>query len=221
MKKLSVVMTVVLSSLCAVLAVPTQADVAPSKTTTNHVFVSGAVRNPGVYEIKSTDGVFELIAQAGGATSAVVSKVVVKRGATTMTVDVLESLRAGIAAPNLKLHNGDFVIVRKNDARILVMGEVKNPGSYNLPENGKISVVEAIALAGGFRADREVENITIIRKMANGKATTRILPADLADPKLKEQLQKDDVVNVTKAVDSTPRQAPLDGYFWFLSLGTH
>lgn len=60
------------------------------------------------------------------------------------------------------------VIVREvNSRRIYVTGEVARPGMY--PLRGQVSVIQAIALAGGFSDFANTDGIVIIRNAENGK----------------------------------------------------
>jgi polysaccharide export outer membrane protein len=60
------------------------------------------------------------------------------------------------------------VIVREvNSSRVYVSGEVARPGAY--PLRGRVSVVQAIALAGGFTAFADRDSIVLIRSNANGE----------------------------------------------------
>lgn len=60
------------------------------------------------------------------------------------------------------------VIVREvNSRRIYVTGEVARPGMY--PLRGRVSVVQAIALAGGFSDFANQDGIVVLRNEQSGK----------------------------------------------------
>jgi polysaccharide export outer membrane protein len=60
------------------------------------------------------------------------------------------------------------VMVREvNSARIYVTGEVARPGAY--PLRGRVSVLQAIALAGGFTDFADHDGIVVIRKGTPGQ----------------------------------------------------
>lgn len=60
------------------------------------------------------------------------------------------------------------VIVREvNSARVFVTGEVARPGAF--PLRGRVSVLQAIALAGGFSDFANTDGIVVIRNAENGK----------------------------------------------------
>ncbi|MFC1679650.1 polysaccharide biosynthesis/export family protein, partial [Elusimicrobiota bacterium] len=62
-------------------------------------------------------------------------------------------------------------ITEYGNKQVYVLGEVKNPGSYALPTEAPLSVLEAITLAGGFTQYASVDNTRVIRKSA-GKSRT-------------------------------------------------
>ncbi len=59
------------------------------------------------------------------------------------------------------------VIVREvNSTRVYVTGEVANPGSY--PLRGRVSLLQAVALAGGFSDFANKDGILVIREGRDG-----------------------------------------------------
>jgi polysaccharide biosynthesis/export protein len=59
------------------------------------------------------------------------------------------------------------VIVREvNSSRVFVTGEVRTPGSY--PLRGRVSALQAIALAGGFTDFADRDGVVIVRRGNEG-----------------------------------------------------
>jgi len=56
--------------------------------------------------------------------------------------------------------------------KIYVMGEVKNPGSFDVPPESKLTVLEAISLAGGFTPIAAKDRTRVIRTDSTGKSET-------------------------------------------------
>ncbi len=56
-----------------------------------------------------------------------------------------------------------IVNIRLKNFKVTVLGEVLRPGSYNI-ENERISVIEAIGMAGDLTIYGERENVTLIRE---------------------------------------------------------
>lgn len=54
-------------------------------------------------------------------------------------------------------------VERYHSRRIFILGAVNNPGSYDIPAEKELTVVEAISLAGGFTDEAAVNRTKIIR----------------------------------------------------------
>lgn len=81
-----------------------------------------------------------------------------------LATEIQDSLAPYVLDPKV------VVIVREvNSSRIFVTGEVVRPGAY--PLRGKVSLLQALALAGGFSAFADTDAILIIRP---GEAPGRI-----------------------------------------------
>jgi len=53
--------------------------------------------------------------------------------------------------------------------KVFVLGEVSKPGSYELPPESRLTVLEAISLAGGFSQVAAKDRTKVIRATADGK----------------------------------------------------
>jgi polysaccharide export outer membrane protein len=65
-------------------------------------------------------------------------------------------------------------VERYHSRRIFILGEVNNPGSYDIPEEKELTVVEAISLAGGFTEEAAVNKTKIVR-VEDGLEKTRVV----------------------------------------------
>ncbi|MGA7215837.1 MAG: polysaccharide biosynthesis/export family protein [Terrimicrobiaceae bacterium] len=79
--------------------------------------------------------------------------------------------------------------------RFTVLGQVQTPGSYSMPDNEPVTLLQAIGMAGGYTRIAEPSNITVKRiengvesllklnakRMARGDASAafRVLPGDV------------------------------------------
>ena len=90
------------------------------------------------------------------------------------------------------------VIVRFVDFKISVLGEVAAPGSFTI-KNGKVTVLEALALAHDLTIYGQRDNVKVIREDAAGKK--QIAELNLNDASVLNSpfyyLQQNDVVYVT------------------------
>lgn len=136
----------------------------------NKVFILGRVTNPGVIHFEGNGTLLEALALAGGLptrdTTIFLPKCSIIRGKNQIIwVDLVQLLQKGNLKLNVKLKNNDIIhIPESTDAAVFVMGEVKNPGSYQIQTPG-LSLLDVINLAGGPSEDANVEEIRIIRNM--------------------------------------------------------
>ena len=104
---------------------------------------------------------------------------------------ILEKVRAGFAADPM-------VVVRFVNFKVSVLGEVTAPGTYTV-KNGKINILEALALARDLTIYGQRDNVKIIREDSAGKK--EIVELDLNDASILNSpyynLQQNDVVYVT------------------------
>lgn len=78
-----------------------------------------------------------------------------------LAVDLKEKLKPYVQDPKIT------VIVREvNSSRVFVTGEVAHPGAY--PLRGRVSVLQAVALAGGFTDFANSDGIVVIRQGEKG-----------------------------------------------------
>ena len=55
--------------------------------------------------------------------------------------------------------------------QVAVMGEVKSPGKFDMPDEKAMTLLEAIAMAGGFTKDAHIDKTIIIRVKGGEKVT--------------------------------------------------
>jgi len=81
-------------------------------------------------------------------------------------LDVLkaEEKLAGLLEKDYLVNPSVTIFVKEYCAKkVFVLGEVKNPGAYEISENKGLTVLESIALAGGFSTAASINNTRIIR----------------------------------------------------------
>ena len=85
---------------------------------------------------------------------------------------------------------------------VSVIGEVKSPGKFDMPDEKDITLLEAIAMAGGFTEDAKVTDVRIMRLENGRKVTIKINVKDITDRGAKERdivLEPDDIVFVPES----------------------
>ncbi len=131
------------------------------------VLLLGSVMKPGIYPIKGGTDLVTAIALAGGQLSqnnqSNLSNVYLIRQGQSTIVNVYDYLRNGNQYNDPVLENKDVIYVPSADEQnIIVLGRVDKP--VVIPVSGPpISIVNAIALAGGFRLGALRDDVKVIR----------------------------------------------------------
>ena len=96
----------------------------------------------------------------------------------------------------------DDIIAVPEPRHISVIGEVNNPGKYEMTKEKEMTLIEAIAMAGGFTKFADANKTKIIR-VKDGKEETVIVAAkDIVEKGQKDKdvmLEPDDVVSVPES----------------------
>jgi polysaccharide export outer membrane protein len=169
------------------------------------VTVLGEVQKPGNVEIPTQGGLDLLgaIALSGGfGDNADEGHVNVRRRVdaqdTILSVNVTDLSRDPNAKPFM-VQPGDAITVPYAKKWVTVLGEVKTPGKVNLPTEGDLDVLGALALAGGYTPDADPEHVDILRRSNDGRDTILTVNAkQLAqDPSMKAfEIQPGDTITV-------------------------
>ena len=118
------------------------------------VSVLGAVAKPGMYELVGPTNLLQIISQAGGMTAEAMNEVYVYRGKgndgkETITID-FNRLVQGDQSLNIELQPKDVVMVPIDRIlTIYVYGQVKTPGAIQFKQSKRITLLMALAQAGG------------------------------------------------------------------------
>lgn len=81
-----------------------------------------------------------------------------------LTVSELEEKLTHLLSPDYFINPQITIFVeRYHSRRIFILGAVNNPGSYDIPTEKELTVVEAISLAGGFTEEAAVNKTKIVR----------------------------------------------------------
>ena len=157
--------------------------------------VLGEVVKPGVYPVMGEQRLFDLISAGGGLTDrAGKSITVTHRGQAPVVVPISRNLEDH-ADSNIAVFPGDSVSVRRADV-IYVVGDVLKPSGF-LMESGHVSVLQAIALAGGANSTAKLGGARIIRKGPSGLTETPVPLKKLLQAKADDiQMQADDILFV-------------------------
>ena len=131
---------------------------------TIQVNVMGEVRAPGTYALSSLSTVFHALYASGGVSDiGSLRNVQVARGGKTIArLDVYEYIMKGQIQDDIRLQDGDVVIVPTYDELVKITGKVKRPMFYEM-KNGE-SAATLLKCAGGFSSDAYKKIIRVLRK---------------------------------------------------------
>ena len=111
----------------------------------------GEVRRPGRHQATALSSIMDLIGAAGGVTkTGSIRRVQLIRGDTIHWFDGYDFLYSGIAATDMALRDGDRIIVPPLGSTFALVGDVRRPAIYELPEGRRsLTLAEALKLSGG------------------------------------------------------------------------
>lgn len=135
------------------------------------IYVSGAVKTPGAFDLKPNWRLMEALTAAGGVVQEAdhtKSVVAIIRGTTGERISFkLSDILIETPAANPSLFAGDVIIVDPGEViSVYVTGKVKAPGFYTLGKDNA-DVLRAIALAGGALQDAQLSAVKIVHSTGN------------------------------------------------------
>lgn len=133
------------------------------------VAVLGAVGRPGLYELVGPTSLLQMISQAGGLTAQAMKEVYVYRsddGGEKRQITInIEELLKGKPGLNLMLEPKDEIVVPMDQqVNVFVYGEVRSPGAIPFFRSQRITVLQAIAQAGGTTEWAKKSRVLIKRR---------------------------------------------------------
>jgi polysaccharide export outer membrane protein len=172
------------------------------------VSVIGAVEKPGMYELVGRRTLLQMISAAGGFTEKAGNQLfVLREGRSGITasieIDLEDLLINGNQKLNIPMQVNDVINVPVDKMiHIYVFGEVKQPGALAVKVSDKVTLLQAIAQAGGTTEDASKSRVTIKRKDNNGKETKTIvnLKDIIKGKKPDVELKEGDVVYVPESI---------------------
>lgn len=186
-----------------------QVDVKIVSFKSQKAYVTGEVKQPGVYPVTDTPlTLIDAINQAGGLTEAADWRTVTfTRGDKTEVIKLEDFYANGDISQNRLLQHGDIVHVNRNDKqKVFVLGDVNKAGSVKLNRYG-LNLAEALSDSGGLNESTADANGIFVLRKSNVEQTGVIADVyqlhakNIAALVLAEQfeLQPHDIVYVTSA----------------------
>jgi polysaccharide export outer membrane protein len=136
--------------------------------------VLGEVAKPGIYPILGRQRLFDVISAAGGFTEKAGQSITVTHRSQPGKPISVPLARNATDSPegNIAVFAGDTIVVRKADV-VYVVGEVGRPSGFMM-DSGHLTVLQAIALAGGTTRTAKLSGARILRKGPAGISETPV-----------------------------------------------
>jgi polysaccharide biosynthesis/export protein len=176
------------------------------------VTVTGAVRQPGVFQVSGQVRLLRLLSMAGGLSEGAGNSIqIIHEGKPEVTDQITSvstaGLMEGVPEANVSVRGGDTVNVLPAGA-VYVLGAVSKPGRYLLPfDTEQTRVLNVLALAGDTTRTAKLSQCVLLRKKTDSKDVEQI-PVDLK--KIRAQQQNDVVVRASDVLyipDSNAKRA--------------
>lgn len=131
------------------------------------VSIIGEVPNPGTYQVSSLATVFHAMFQAGGVKEpgTVRDIKVVRNNKTVASVDIYDFLVNGTRKNDIRLEDGDVIVVAPYKNIVKVIGAVKRPLNFEMKDGE--TVADVLRYAGGFDKSAYSENLSVVRQNAH------------------------------------------------------
>lgn len=159
------------------------------------VSVLGEIHAPARYPIEPNTSIFDLLALAGGVTENSADVIYVMRTdadgkVSRFPVDLKALADQRNSLPPQTLRSGDSIFVPRAE-QFYIYGEVNNPKKYRIEPD--MTVIQAIALAGGLTPRGSERRVDIKRKGPDGNYAN--IHARSSDP-----VRSDDVIHVKESI---------------------
>lgn len=162
-----------------------QVTIAITEHKSRQVSVIGAVTDPGTYQMIGPRTLLQLLSEAGGLTKEAGSRIIILRraaggGSERLELDLDDLVIHGNPALNLPLEPGDVINVPiDRPIYVYVDGAVKSPGQIEGKSSRPITLLQAIARAGGLTERAAQRGVHVLRKEPDGSQTR--IPVNLRE----------------------------------------
>ncbi len=147
-----------------------------SDYTSQGITLLGEVGRQGIYPVVGDRKLFDLISSAGGLTERASRTATITRRSQPDKPETVNLARNLTDKPesNVAVHPGDTIEVQRAPI-VYIVGDVGRPSGL-LIDNGNLTVLQAVALAGGPNRTAKLNGTRIIRKTngANGMSETTV-----------------------------------------------
>ncbi|MCE9616182.1 MAG: polysaccharide export protein [Lentisphaerae bacterium] len=174
------------------------AAAAPAPVADGYLVQPGDSLKIEVYQEPDISRIFK-VAEAGTINHPLLGKVTV----AGQSLDAVETrVRDLLAADYLVDPKVIVTLERWAERPVIVFGEVRTPGVFEIPPGEKLTLLQLVARAGGFTDIAAIDKVRIIRPAADGEETIRVRVSELLQGKDHKDvdLQPGDVMIVPRTI---------------------
>lgn len=134
------------------------------QTRTITINVMGEVKVPGTYTLSAFASVFHALYMAGGTNDiGTLRNIKVYRANRLVSVvDIYDYILNGKLTGNVRLADGDVIVVGPYDCLVSITGKVKRPMYYEMKKSESVGTL--LKYAGGFTGDAYSKAVRLVRK---------------------------------------------------------
>lgn len=175
------------------------------------VNVMGEVVTPGTYTVSSLSSVFHALYLAGGINDIGSLRTVnlYRGGKKVASVDIYDFILHGQTPDDIRLSDGDVIIVPAYQSLVNITGEIKRPMWYEITKDEYAS--DLINYAGGFTGEANTENISVSRKTGKYRQIYTLNPETM----LSFTLADGDSIAIGKGLNRYNNRVQIDGSVLF------
>lgn len=169
--------------------------------------VMGEIMVPGTYQLSSFSTVFHALYSAGGVSEigSLRNIQVARNGQNIATVDIYDFIMRGQIQDDIRLQEGDVVIVPPYEALVKITGKVKRPMRYEMKKDETVNTL--LKYAGYFAADGYKGSLSIVRQAGREYSICTVDEKDYSIFKLKDG----DVVTAAAMLDRYTNKLEIKG----------
>ena len=138
------------------------------------ITIVGEVPNPGTFMVTSLSTVFHAMFQAGGVKEPGTVRAIklVRNNKPIATIDIYDFLLNGSRKNDVRLEEGDVILVEPYQSVVKVQGYVKRPMNYEMKEGETIA--DLLKYAGGFSKTAYSDNVSVVRQQGHDFVVTTV-----------------------------------------------
>lgn len=150
------------------------------QTRTVSINVMGEVKKPGTYTLSAFASVFNALYMAGGTNDiGTLRNIKIYRNNRLVSVcDIYDYILNGKMTGNVRLHDGDVIIVGPYDCLVNITGKVKRPMYYEMKRNESLQTL--LRYSGGFTGDAYKKAVRVNRKTGREYAVFNVDEFDMS-----------------------------------------